>query len=154
MKINPQINNFNAKMQKKIKNLTKAKKKSSLKLAKLMLVNSMRYAPVHTGNLVRGITYKKIPKGYRVESKVNTPFPYNLWVNAKPGIPVVTFGAAGGGKYYAPNQTVSYGGPAKSRGGNDIKWTGYPGFFSIAKKETAKQAKKIYVSQVKVALSI
>lgn len=93
-------------------------------------------APRDTGETMAGITKRKIANmHYQVQSMVRGTFKQNFFANITPPFARLKFGPRGGGAY-GPNQVVTYGGAARSKEGVQIRWTGVPGFFSIAAIKT------------------
>ena len=83
-------------------------------------------APGRTGKLISGITGSPEGKGYRVTSRVNKEFPYNEWINM------------------GPRQITSWG-----KSYPQTNFTGVPGFFTLARNQTAQKFKNLNISLVK-----
>jgi len=129
--IESNINNITKFMQdlpNRMKRVTKLSIKDNLDYGKKAAVSM---APAKTGMLKSMIvsTLVNNDRG-RLMSSVNSPYPYNLWVNREDGyelLPVTEIKAP----YFLPGQKpFRYGDPSVlTAGRRTVGWSGVPGFF-------------------------
>lgn len=146
------IQQYRQVMDSRMKAMRKNGIKSASQAASYMMTYAKKLAPRHSGDTIRGISKRPRKEGYVVVSEVPGRFKQNLFANQTSPYRTLHFRAKGGKNYYAPNQTVVYGGAALSRGGKQIKWTGTPRFFHLATLRTRKYFRKVAVMNNRRAL--
>jgi len=123
---------------------------SPMKAAKIMVTKAKRYAPIKTGETIRGIRARKNKKSKSgqgaivesiVSSKGKTGFRQNMWANRTPPHDKPRMWWNG----YEP---VVYGNLTKTAWGNPINWSGRPQFFHIASMEIAKKFLHLVVKEL------
>lgn len=100
--------------------------------SRLQVLQARRLAPHDSGETIRGIRRRRSGRAWKVSSTVSGSFKQNMFANQTAPYRTIHFKARGGHKYYAPNQTVIYGGSAHSRTGNQIMWSARPRFWDKA----------------------
>lgn len=121
-------------ISKVAKNMVFEANKIDLKTVKKMKKTAKSLAPVSSGKTKAGIKFRKTKSGYRLISTVSGSFKQNMFANRTN--PYRTINIKKTNRFYKGGQTVIYGGPAKSPSGKQIRWTGKPGFFDLAIRES------------------
>jgi hypothetical protein len=126
------IEDYRQSLIKRMKMLNKETNNISLKTSNFMIRRSRKFAPIHSGETIRGIRRRKNKTGYQVESKVEakgkTGFRQNLWANqTKP--------------FRKPHMVWNNGQPTLYGQGHRL--TGKPRFFHFATLDTRVKFNKI-----------
>ena len=138
------------KRKKQIKNMGK---KTAFQAAVFMKNESRLLAPHKSGDLKRGISYRKVNQGYIVDSTVPKAFPYNLYVNGdivmmKYKRPHPMYGIAKG-------DVISYGllDPSSNRpGAAKWHWTGKRMYWDTSINKTRKMFTNLAIKNTRVAM--
>lgn len=137
-------------MQKRVNAVIKGGDRSSMTVAKLVVLHAKRLAPRKSGRLIGGIRKRKRKNGHwTAESWVPGQFKYNKWVNQTTGFRTLV--------YKRPNQrfglkvgdSIVYG-----RRPATWQWTGMPRYWDISVNKVRRQFGRITRKNTLKALRI
>ena len=138
MPVYKSIKSYRQAISRKITAIKKSGDKSSKESASYLQNQAKKLAPIHKGNLVKGIKKRKKKDGqWFVESRVPGNFPYHFWVNATQPYKTLRM-------RWNKGQPVAYG-----KGHNA---TGVARYFTIATNKTKKQFRRFAKKNTSKAL--
>jgi len=152
---------FMAEQKRKMVNLKKQKSTTNTRIARFLQTRARMMAPYKTGKLAESIKITPLTNGdrsVRVTRVAEGGFPYPKWVNQDPGFVIISYSK---GAWLSPDKSysgrwamIAPPGTKAVYGGNPShwRWTGTPGFFRIAIRETNKYFQHTVAKEYNAAL--
>lgn len=148
------VKTYRNKIASMKRNLSSIQRKIPKEAARFMIFNAKSMVPSQTGRLMSSTGWRSRKKGEATaySGYTNKGFPVAQFVNLSPGYSALNFSNASWQPFFKVPQVISYGSPAITPAGNNVRWTGTPRYWDIARKRTANFFRKKAIEGLKMTL--